>query len=420
MNLMITGAVLIDGTGRDPTENAVVVVDDGTIVAAGPAGSIDRPDGDYDEIDAAGGFLLPGLFNMHEHLSYREIVGLPSKVIGDRIVTATIAVRNALNGLSRGWTTVCDMASPYRVAATMRDLIAAGDVLGPRVMAAGTPVSVTGGHATGSGVLCREADGPDAVRAAVRANFRDGADFVKVMASHDPYCMPGHEQTRAEMGLDEIQAAFSEARRWGKFTTSHVMGTEAIANVLDAGVDILHHGTYLDESLAARMVEAGTYFCPTASAYQRQTMNTLFERGGPWADAHDVLVAPHAESLRIAVAAGVKIVNGTDSTGWYAEDVAMLREAGMEPMGSLLACTSVPAAALGLGARLGTVEPGKTADLVVLGSDPLADPYALDDVRIVVAGGIVHDPATLRIETDRSARFVDHRRDSMPTREEPT
>jgi imidazolonepropionase-like amidohydrolase len=198
------------------------------------------------------------------------------------------------------------------------------------------------------------------------------------------------------------------------------MGSEAIRNVLEAGVDILHHGTYLDEALAARMVEAGTYFCPTASAYQRQTMNPLFERGGPWADAHDALVAPHAKSLRIAVAAGVQIVNGTDSTGWYAEDVAMLRSAGMDPMNSLLACTAVPAAALGLSTQLGTIEQGKTADLVVLGADPLADPYALDHVRTVIAGGAVHDPATLGIETSRSTRFVDHPSHSTPIREEQT
>jgi imidazolonepropionase-like amidohydrolase len=230
------------------------------------------------------------------------------------------------------------------------------------------------------------------------------------MASHDPYPMPGSEQTRPEMAPAEIEAAFAEARRWGKLTACHAMGKTAIRNVLDADVDILHHGTYLDEELAARMAEQGTYFCPTASAYQRQTMNPLFARGEKWAQDHRVLVEPHSESLRIAVAAGVRIVNGTDSTGWYSEDVALLRKAGMSPMESLLACTRRPAEALGLGRIAGTVEVGKRADLIVVTADPLADPYALHSVVFVMKRGILHRPETLRLDTDNSTRFIDHHR----------
>ena len=407
---VLRGVTLIDGTGRDPQESSTVVVDAGRIAAVGGA-SVAVPR-DAMVLDLPGSFVLPGLFNMHEHLSYREIVGRPSLAIGDPVVTAVTAVRNAINALSRGWTTVCDMASPYGTAAAIRDLVAAGDLLGPRIVAAGMPIAISGGHATGSGILCHEADGPSAVRRAVRLNFRDGADFVKVMASHDPYCMPGHENSRPEMGLDEIHAAYTEARRWGKMTTAHVMGREAIGNVLDAGVDILHHGTYLDEALADRMVASGTYYCPTSSAYQRQTMNPLFQRGESWAADHAALVGPHAESLRIAVEAGVRIVQGTDSTGWYAEDVAMLREAGMPPMASLLACTRVPAEALRLGGVVGTIEPDMMADVVVLGSDPIADPFALQDVTHVVAAGVLHDPATLTVEGVGGTRFVDHHRES--------
>jgi imidazolonepropionase-like amidohydrolase len=248
------------------------------------------------------------------------------------------------------------------------------------------------------------------MRAAVRANLRDGADVIKVMASHDPYRMPGSEQTRAEMSPEEIEACFAEARRWGKLTVCHAMGTTAIRNVLDAGVDILHHGTYLDEELAERMAEQGTYLCPTASAYQRQTMNPQFGRGEQWAQDHGVLVEPHAESLRTAVSAGVRIVNGTDSTGWYSEDVELLRIAGMSPMESLLACTRHPAAALGLGEHAGTVQVGKRADLVVVADDPLADPYALQSVVLVMKGGIPRRPEGLRLDTEEGPRFIDHHR----------
>jgi imidazolonepropionase-like amidohydrolase len=204
--------------------------------------------------------------------------------------------------------------------------------------------------------------------------------------------MPGPEQTRPEMKVEEIRAVFEVAREWGKRTACHVMGTVAIANVLDAGADIIDHGIYLNDALAERMQRQGTYYCPTLSAYCRQTMNPKFKRGEEWARSHAVLVEPHLESIRAAVRAGVRIVNGTDSTGVYAEDVEMLRDAGMGAMDSLLVCTRNAAEALGMEDRIGTVAAGKLADLVVLDDDPLADPYALERVHLVVKDGMVYKP----------------------------
>lgn len=402
--IVIRGGVVIDGTGAEPRPDTSVVIEDGKIVDV-RAGAVD---GD-EVVDATGRFVLPGLINMHEHLTYREVLGLPFTVLNDPIRSTFVALRNARNALARGWTTVCDMASPYGIAPKIKLWTNSGDLVGPRVVCVGMPISVTGGHATGSGVLVHEADGPHEVRKAVRLSLKQKADLIKVMASHDPCCMPGHhEASRAEMGRDEIIAAYTEARLWGKLTTAHVMGVKAIDNVLEAGVDILHHGTYLNEAQARKMAADGTYFCPTSSAYERQTMNPLFGRGEAWAEEHEVLVAPHAESVARAVAAGVPIVIGTDSTGSYAEEVELVRAAGMSPMDSLVAATSRAAAALRLDAEIGSIEVGKNADIVVIDDDPLADPYALERVEAVVRDGTVYRPRTQELElTGASKAFVD-------------
>lgn len=407
MKTIITGGTLIDGTGAAAETGSGIVIDGDRIEAVGPESDLAVLADGAHRIDASGKTILPGLINMHEHLTYREVKGHPSYVSHRSAIELTVlAVRNALNGLSRGWTTVSEMASAYGIAQQLRDLINRGDMKGPRIVAAGRPICVTGGHASEAKVLCIEADGPDGCSQATRSNFKAGADFVKAMASHDPYPMPGHEQTRAEMSLEEIRAVYDEARRWGKLAMCHVMGTQAIANVLDAGVNVIHHGIYLDDALAARMANQGTYYCPTLSAYDTQTMHPAFERGEPWGRAHSVLVEPHQRSIEAAVRAGVKIVNGTDSTGSYAEEVELLRAAGMSAMDSILACTRYAAEALRLQDEIGTIEVGKVADIVLLDGDPLADPYALQKVELVVKGGVAYRPEELRFEPETSTTWV--------------
>jgi imidazolonepropionase-like amidohydrolase len=407
MRTIFTGGRLIDGNGAGPRESLAIVIEGDRITEVARRDRVQVEPGDR-RIEVEDKTILPGLFNMHEHLTYREVLGNPSFVSHrDAVELTVLAVRNALVALSRGWTTVVEMASAHGIAQTLRDLIARGDMPGPRVLAVGRPICITGGHASEARYLCIEADGPDECRRAVRANFKAGADLVKAMASHDPYQMPGDEQTRAEMSPEELRAIFDEARRWGKLTACHVMGSIAIRNVLEAGVDVLHHGVYLTDELAKQMAEQGTYYCPTLSAYDRQTMNPAFQRGEDWAKAHSVLVKPHEESIRAAIEAGVKIVNGTDSTGSYAEEVELLRAAGMDPMESILACTRHPAEALGLEHRLGTLEAGKLADLVVVDGDPLEDPYAMQRVELVAKEGVFFRPEELRFETEASRTWVD-------------
>lgn len=397
MRTIIQGGTLIDGTGGPPAIGMAVAIEGGRFQAVGreaDLGSLLKSE-DARIIDVGGKWILPGLINMHEHLFFREAVG-PTRITRTKgvVVLTCYSLRNALVGLRRGWTTVREMATIGGISLQVRDFIARGEIPGPRIVACGSPICVTGGHAF---ELCVEADGADACRRAAREQLKAGADFVKVMASHDPLLMPGPEQTRPEMTVEEIRAVFEEGHRWGKRAACHVMGTVAIANVLDAGADIIDHGVYLNDALAERMARQGTYYCPTLSAYCRQTMNPRFQRGEEWARMHSFLIEPTLAAFRAAVRAGVKVVTGTDSSGVYAEEVELMREGGMGAMDTLLACTRTAAEALGMADRIGTVAEGKLADLVVLGGDPLADPYALERVHLVVKEGVLYRPGEINL-----------------------
>ena len=399
MIVIVTCGSLFDGTGSDPKRNMSIVVKDGRIAEILPSNDVARrPDlAGAEIVDAASQWVMPGLINVHDHLVFRDLIGNPMVTMAASQTELTVtAVRNALVALRRGWTTVRDMGASFGISIAFRELLAKGVLPGPRVVACGSPICITGGHAN---AICAEADGPAAVRKAAREQLRAGADFIKVMASHDPVDIDGPEKTRAEMGLDEIRAAYDEAKAHGKRTAAHVMGTTALSRVLDAGIDVVSHGFYLNDELAQRMAEQGVYYDPTLSSYGRQTVNPKLKRGEKWGASHKVLIPGMEAAFQAALKAGVKIVTGTDSAGRYAEDVAMMREGGLSAKDSLLACTRYAAEALGLGSDVGTIEPGKVADFVVLEGDPLKDAYELERVRLVIQSGRPIDPSSITLES---------------------
>ncbi len=390
--MLIIGARIFDGRSDTIIEDAAIEVQGGRIGRLGRTADFGvTPTADA-IIDAAGLFVMPGLINMHEHLTFRGSVGPPAATLGRTAAELTIhAVRVAAVALAQGITTVRDMGAKHGIAVAIRSAVQAGSIPGPRVISCNSAIRITGGH----GYQAVEADGADGFRAAARAQLAAGADFIKVMASHDPWPMPGEEQTRPEATVEELRAAFDAAHAWGKPAGCHVMGSIAISRVLDADVQIIDHGHYLTDPLAARMAARGVFMTPTLSAYGTQTMHPRFQRGAAWGEAHGVLRRGHAAAMRAAVGAGVRFVVGTDSVGCYAEEVDLLRRAGVSPVESLRACTSNAAAALGLGGEIGTLAPEMSADLVALGSDPIADPYALEEPAWVMRAGRRYDPDQL-------------------------
>ena len=395
--LLIKCGQLFDGTGRTAAPSRTVVVQGDRIrEIVATADLPGRPDlAGVDVLEAGDRFVMPGLINVHDHLVFRGTKGpVYPELAAGRDKLALNSTRAAVTALRAGWTTIRDMGASYDLSFRFREFIAKGALPGPRVIACGAPLCVTGGHAS---VISVEADGVDAMRKAARAQLLGGADLIKVMASHDPIVIDGPQKTRPEMDLDEIRAAYDQAKAHGKKTACHVMGTTAIDRVLDAGVDVISHGFYLNREQAQRMAEQGVFLDPTLSSYGRQTIDPALDRGQAWIDLHMPLIPAMEEAFRNAIAAGVRIVTGTDSAGRYAEDVEMMRGYGLDAGETLLACTRNAAEALAISDLVGTIEPGKVADLVVLDGDPLADPYALERVHTVVQSGRPMRPDEIRI-----------------------
>jgi imidazolonepropionase-like amidohydrolase len=392
----LIGGTLIDGIGNKPMPNTVLAFEGRLITYLGREDEFD-PKAKEEEtiIDVNGKTVMPGLINMHDHLLFKYASGPPMEHLKKHPTYLTIfAVKNILENMRHGITTIREMASIHGISLALRDSINEGELIGPRILTCNQPICATGGHAA---ELCIEADGANNVRRAARSQLKLGADFIKVMASHDPYPMPGHEQTRPELTADEIRAAFEEAHNWGKKTACHAMGKNALMNCIEAGVDIVDHGAYLDNLTAKLMAERHIYFTPTLSAYTKQTISPRFGRGEKWAEEHRMLVNPIREAFRVALEEDVKIVCGTDSTGRYAEEVELMREGGMGAMESLQACTRIPAEALGLAEVLGTIEVGKLADVVVIDGDPLEDPYTLEKMELVIKEGKIYRPEDIRL-----------------------
>ena len=249
---------------------------------------------------------------------------------------------------------------------------------------------MTGGHGWFIG---READGAEAVRHAARSELKAGATCIKLMASGGVY---GHaeEPGSPQLTVEEMRAGVEEAHKAGRKVAAHAYSVEAIGNALDAGVDSIEHGSFIDRDTAARMRESGAYLVPTMSVYQAMSEK------GPELGAPEYITRKTAEVLkasreafRLAHETGVKVAAGTDCGapghphGTLAEELRLMVEAGATPLEALRYGTSAAADLLGLGEEVGTLEPGKRADLLAVGGDPTSNIRALREVRLVLRGG---------------------------------
>lgn len=388
----------------DRARPALVIVEDGRIRAILP------PDAPVPEgarlVTLAGVTLVPGLIDTHVHLTSNPGLNfLEQARITPEMATAT-GIANARITLQAGFTTVRDVGSGRMTAFAVRDAIARGLVPGPRVLASGASISIIGGHADVSGfrpevndVLASGATctGAEECARRVREAAKRGADHVKITATGGVLS----QQARG-LGLhftpDELRAITATARSLGLRVASHAHGDDGIRASVEAGVDSIEHGTFMGADTVAAMRRRGTWFVPTLMAFQglADRVGRAIYTPAVEAKAREAL-ARWGAALRAAHAGGVRIAFGTDAGvfehGRNGEEFAlMVEKGGMSPREALVSATTGAAALLGLEAEIGTIAPGKAADLVALEGDPLADPSAFTRVRFVMAAGRIVSP----------------------------
>lgn len=387
-SLVICGARVIDGHGGPPLENHDVRIDAGRITGVTPCH--DTVVNGLPVVEAAGTTLLPGLVNMHVHLRGDRMQDLSD---ADDIGLLR-ASQNARRSLSWGVTTVRDAGASHRLSQTIRDAIAAGVIAGPRVLSAGRIITTSAGHGWRSGL---RADNADELRKAVRRSVEDGVDTIKIAATGGGGT-PGSNVGAAQYSADELAAAVAEAHRLGKRVLAHCNGTAGTRNAVAAGVDTVEHIGWMgadgrleyDERVVAAMIEKDITVVPTMAVWFRpgyDEIETLSADQKKMRAARPARTAAWAAMFR----AGVRFATGTDTWDPISRELAlMVGEMGLAPMQAIVAATRDAAVGLGLAREIGTIEPGKVADLVQLRRDPLADIGALGEVeRVWRAGALV-------------------------------
>ncbi|MGW1208812.1 amidohydrolase family protein [Streptomyces sp. NPDC002499] len=430
---VLSGVTLIDGTGRAARSDATVVIDGAVIAEVGAADTVATAPGDT-VYDLRGLTLLPGLIDCHVHLRSNASTR-PHDVHLWNMLTSTEeqtlhAAANAREALRSGFTTVRDTAGSLPEVA-VKHVIDEHVLDGARVVASGL-VGMTAGHGD---MFCPAtldekrmwppADGVDECRKRVRQYARMGVDLIKICTSGGTLSL-GDKTGWRNYTDAEIDAIVDEAHALDLRVAAHAHTRAGITSALTAGVDTLEHGSDLDEDLVELMLEQGTFLCPTLSLSefmlehgdQRGLATEQLEKA-------EVLRERRLTSVRLAYRAGVRIIAGSDSSntmrfGNHARELELLHEQiGMTPAEVLVAATSAAADALGLGARTGTVAPGRWADLLLVDGDPLADLSVLGDRRrlsTVFREGRAVDPnAAESVPTALAAR----RRPFDPTRSTP-
>ena len=401
----IVGGTVVNLDGGAPLSDAVVVIEGDRIVAIGPSATTPVPAG-AGVIRANGRWLLPGLMNMHVHLG----LALPGRA-GAELANeseAALALRmaaNARGSLHAGVTTVRLTGDPRHADFALKKAIDNGSAEGPRIFSAGRHVLVTGGHGSRDGAPTF--DGPYEIRRAVRQEIDAGATWIKIAISGGIADEHG-DIAASHMTKDEVEAVTDVAHSHGVKVTAHSGSPVATSEAIDAGLDCVEHGYFLTPEVIRKMKAKGTWLVPTI-VVSRPATRPFFERiGSPeWYIARVTSAGEqHWASLKLAIKEGVKIAVGTDQFPFEPNDgtTATVREteyyveAGMTPLAAVKAATIEAATLLGVADKLGSLAPGKLADLIAVDRDPLADIHALRSIRLVMKGG-----AVVRSDLDRPA-----------------
>ena len=404
MAILFLNGTVIDGNGG-LVERGALLATDGTIEAVGSTASLEgrRNDPDIQTVDLDGRTLMPGLIDTHVHLAGGDFE--PNREADPVGLAAFRMVPPALRTLQAGFTTIRVAGSRDFLDVDLRDAIAEGAVVGPRILASGRGLTTTGGHYHNWCAV--EVDGVDAVRREVRSHVKRGVDSIKLMLSPG-IATEGSNVNTEQFSLDEVQTAVYEAHKVGKSVLSHAIGIGGIRNGVEAGVDSIDHGCYLDEEQALKMKAKGISFVPTFGPFYYYVTERFAE---PWRiERAEQVTVHHLNAFKIAMEVGVPIALGSDCgmpsrfpNGRNALEFVLYARNGMPNEQVLVAGTSSSAKLLGLECIVGSIEPGKQADLVVLDGNPLDDMQTvLDGVSLVMKGGTIvrDDHADLGGRTD--------------------
>ena len=400
----IVGGRLIDGLGGEPLADSTVLVgDDGRIAAVGPSAAMEVPEG-AQRVDVRGRTVMPGLIDCHDHLASFTYDLLSRWGMTEPRSTRTLRIARVIEDtLQSGYTTIRDCGW---LDAGFKAAVSEGLVDGPRLLVAAGPLGPTHSvqdRPTFSGqrrysmpdpnIPYGVADGADEIRAVVRENARVGADLIKVFQTG--FGRATHLGTDACYDLEELKALVHESHAQGRRVACHAVGGPGLRTAVEAGVDSIEHGCYLDldHDLLRMMADKDITLVPTLTVFAHHSAE-----GNPVAQVEArEFREHHIETVQQAMRYGVRVAAGTDAGGWFhgnnAVELDMLADAGMTPMQAIVAGTREAAACCGLEPDLGTLEPGKLADLIVVDGNPLDDITVLQEresIRLVMKEGRVH------------------------------
>src|SRR5882762_7338018 len=380
--------------------NQAIVIEGDKIAQIAPSSEVTAAAGDT-TIDLPDGTLLPGLIDMHTHLTF-DLNSLGYQ--GLSISTAREALhgaRNARRTLEAGFTTVRNLGAKDYADIALRDAINDGDVIGPRMVASGPALGITGGH-------CDEnllppafhfqgevvADGVEGVQHRVREVIKYGADVIKICATGG-VLSKGDDPNASQYTLEEMKAIVADAHRLGRRVAAHAHGAEGVRWASEAGVDSIEHGHLMDDASIATLKKNGTYLVPTLflTEYMQANLDRSNVPEFSRQKMRDVAAAAQI-NVKKAVSAGVKVAFGTDAAvyphGLNAGEFHVYVKLGMTPLAAIQTATINAADLLGWTRTVGTVEAGKWADLIAVDGDPTKDVTILEHVKFVMKGGTVY------------------------------